>query len=167
MANIVCEPMSENDIKLLYETVRIAHKSLERGCYPFGALLADSDNNILIRKGNNILNSTVLHAELLVMIEAGRRYSPLYLKSCTLYSSFAPCIMCTATASLTNIGRIVYGCSSDKLLELQSKAKKKPSYSLSSNDVLDKSQKDILIVGPTQNEELIEAILKDHINFWK
>ncbi|MBK5200478.1 MAG: nucleoside deaminase [Spirochaetaceae bacterium] len=167
MAKISSESMSEQDIELLYETVRVAHFSLERGCFPFGALLVDSDKNILIEKGNNILDSTALHSALLVMIEAGRRYSPLYLKSCSLYSNFEPCPMCTGAAYWANIGRIVYGCSKEKLQELTSDDKRNPVFLLSPQDLLIHGQKDIIVVGPTTDKKLIDSIIKDHINFWK
>lgn len=167
MAKISCELMNEKDIELLYETVRVANFSLKRGCYPFGALLVDSDKNILIEKGNNVLDSTALHAELLVMIEAGRRYSPRYLKSCSLYSNFEPCPMCSGAVYWSNVGRIVYGCSNEQLKELTASDNKSRFLSIPPQEVLCHGQKDIIVVGPTTDKQLIDSILEDHINFWK
>lgn len=159
--------MSEKDIELLYETVRIAHEAVERGCHPFGALLADENGKILIEKGNNKDDSPCLHAETSVMIEAGRKYSPEFLAKCSLYTNFEPCVMCTGAVYWTNVGRIVFGLTEKQLLEFTGSHDENPTFSMPTEEVLEHGQKDIIVVGPTENEKLKAAIIKDHINFWK
>lgn len=167
MGKAIIKEMSDKDTEILYETVRIAHEAFEKGCHPFGALLADKDGNILIEKGNNIQDSPCLHAETAVMIEAGRKYSSDFLKMCSLYTNFEPCVMCTGAVYWTNVGRIVFGLSEKQLLELTADNSENPTFSLRTSEVIEKGQKDIILVGPTKDEKLKEAIIKDHLNFWK
>ncbi|MGH4038226.1 MAG: nucleoside deaminase [Sphaerochaeta sp.] len=161
------QKMSEKDVAILYETVRIAHEAVERGCHPFGALLADKEGNILIEKGNDMHSSPCLHAETSVMIEAGSKYSPEFLKECSLYTNFEPCVMCTGAVYWTNVGRIVFGLTEKQLLELTGDNAENPTFSLTTEEVIERGQKEIVLVGPTDNEDLKKAILKDHIGFWK
>ncbi len=166
MPNIVLKELNELDIKLLYETVRIAHEALENGCHPFGALLADKDGNILIEVGNNKNASPCLHAETAVMIEAGKRYSPEFLETCSLYTNFEPCVMCTGAVYWTNVGRIVFGLTEEQLLSCTKDHNENPTFDLPCHKVLEHGQRDMVICGPTKDEALKEAILKDHLSFW-
>lgn len=161
------EEMNQRDIELLYETVRIAHEAVERGCHPFGALLADENGNILIEKGNNKDSSPCLHAETSVMIEAGAKYSPEFLEKCSLYTNFEPCVMCTGAVYWTNVSRIVFGLTEKQLLELTGSHDENPTFSMPTEEVLEHGQRNMVIVGPTQDDKLKEAIIKDHIDFWK
>ncbi len=167
MGKAIIKEMGGKDIEILYETVRIAHEAFGRGCHPFGALLADKDGNILIEKGNNIKDSPCLHAETAVMIEAGKKYSPDFLKDCSLYTNFEPCVMCTGAVYWTNVRRIVFGLSESQLLELTGDNEENPTFSLKTSEVIEKGQKDIILVGPTKDNKLKDAIMKDHLNFWK
>lgn len=167
MGQAIIKEMTDKDIEILYETVRIAHSAVERGCHPFGALLADKDGNILIEKGNNTTDSPCLHAETAVMIEAGSKYSPEFLKECSLYTNFEPCVMCTGAVYWTNVGRIVFGLTERQLLNLTGDNAENPTFSFETAEVIAKGQKDIILVGPTKDEELKAAIIKDHLGFWK
>lgn len=167
MNKIHIEKMTEKDIKLLHETVRIAHQAVEKGCHPFGAMLVDAEGNILIEKGNDKNDSPCLHAETAVMIEAGRQYDPEFLKTCSLYTNFEPCLMCTGAVYWTNVGRIVFGLTEKQLLELTGSNDENPTFCLPTKEVLEYGQKEMVVVGPTDDEELKKAIIKDHIDFWK
>lgn len=167
MNKIRVEKMTSKDIELLYETVRVAHEAVEKGCHPFGAMLVDAEGNILIEVGNKIDDSPCLHAETSVMIEAGRKYDPAFLKTCSLYTNFEPCLMCTGAVYWTNVGRIVFGLTEKQLLNLTGAHDENPTFSLPAIEVLEHGQKDMIVVGPTEDEELKKAIIKDHLNFWK
>ncbi len=166
MPNITKEELTKKDVELLYETVRIAHQAVERGCHPFGALLADKDGNILIEVGNNKNDSPCLHAETTLMIEAGKKYSPEFLETCSLYTNFEPCVMCTGAAYWTNVGRIVFGLTESQLLECTKDHNENPTFDLPCDEVLKHGQRDMIICGPTKDENLKKAILEDHLNFW-
>lgn len=167
MANIKVEEMTDLDIKLLKRTVTIAHEAVLNGCHPFGALLSDKDGNILIEKGNNKNGSPCLHAETSVMIEAGEKYTPEFLADCSLYTNFEPCVMCTGAVYWTNVGRIVFGLTEDQLLDFTKNHDENPTLSLACTKVLEHGQRDMVVVGPTEDKELINAIVEDHLVFWK
>lgn len=160
--------MTEKDKSLLWETVRIAHEAMEKGNHPFGALLADKDGNILLEQGNEFQSGgSAYHAETLLLLKAARIYSPEFLSECTLYSNFEPCCMCTGTLYWTNTLRLVFGATEKDLLKFTGDNDENPTFSLSSRDVVSHGQKDIEILGPTEDEELLKAICQDHIDFWK
>lgn len=160
--------MTELDKKLLLRTVEIAHNAMLNGNHPFGALLTDKNGNILLEQGNEFLNGgSAYHAETLLLLKAAKEYGPDYLKTCTLYSNFEPCCMCTGALYWTNVGRLVFGATEKDLLKFTGDNDENPTFSLSSREVVKHGQKDIVIEGPVEDEELLKTICKDHIDFWK
>ncbi len=158
---------TEDDIRLLGETVRIAHQAKLEGSHPFGALLADKDGNILLEQGNAYEEGgPAMHAEAALMFKAGKLYTPQFLSECTLYSSAEPCVMCTGAMYWTNVRRLVFGISEEQLLNLTGSDEQNPTFALSSDKVLSYGQKDMEIVGPVHDAKLIEAIQADHLSFW-
>ncbi len=159
--------MTEKDKELLRRTVEIAHNAMEKGNHPFGALLADKNGNVLMEQGNAFTEGgSAYHAETLLLLQAARKYSPEELKECTLYSNFEPCCMCTGALYWTNVGRLVFGATEKSLLACTGDNEENPTFSLSSRDVVSHGQKEIIIEGPTDDEELLSAILEDHKDFW-
>lgn len=160
--------MTELDLRLLRRTKEIAHEVMERGNHPFGALLADKDGNVLMEQGNAFSEGgSAYHAETLLLLKAAKTYSPEFLKSCTLYSNFEPCCMCTGALYWTNVGRLVFGATEKDLLKFTGDNEENPTFSLSSREVVSHGQKDIIIEGPVQDGALLEEICRDHIGFWK
>lgn len=160
--------MTERDKKLLRRTIEIAHDAMERGNHPFGALLADKDGNVLMEQGNEFTEGgSAYHAETLLLLKASKLYSPDFLRTCTLYSNFEPCCMCTGALYWTNVGRLVFGATEAELLKCTGDNEENPTFSLSSREVIGRGQKEIIVEGPSDDDELIAAILKDHIGFWK
>ena len=108
--------MTDTDKRLLRRTIQIAHEAMEKGNHPFGALLADKDGNILMEQGNEFqAGGSAYHAETLLLLKAAKKYSPEFLKQCTLYSNFEPCCMCTGALYWTNVGHLVYGATEKDL----------------------------------------------------
>ena len=159
--------MTDADKRLLRRTIQIAHEAMEKGNHPFGALLADKNGNILMEQGNEFqAGGSAYHAETLLLLKAAKKYSPEFLKQCTLYSNFEPCCMCTGALYWTNVGCLVYGATEKDLLKFTGDNEENPTFSLSSRDVVAHGQKEIVIEGPTDDDELLEQICKDHIDFW-
>ena len=159
--------MTDLDKKLLRRTVEIAHEAMERGNHPFGALLADKDGNILMEQGNAFTEGgSAYHAETLLLMKAAKKYRPEELKTFSLYSNFEPCCMCTGALYWTGVGRLVFGATEKELLSCTGDNEENPTFSLSSREVVSRGQKDIIIEGPTEDKELLEAILHDHMGFW-
>ena len=160
--------MTVKDKALLMRCVEIAREAVKKGNHPFGALLADKDGNILMEQGNEFQEGgSAYHAETLLLLKAARRYSPEELSGCTLYSNFEPCCMCTGALYWTNVRRLVFGATEKELLLFTGDNEENPTFSLSSRDVVAHGQKEIEILGPTEDKALLAAICSDHAEFWK
>ncbi|HEX3818775.1 MAG TPA: nucleoside deaminase [Candidatus Sulfotelmatobacter sp.] len=97
-----------DDLQLLREAVTEARTGLREGGLPIGSVLADRSGRIVAR-GHNLRVQTgdpTAHAETVCIRNAGRRRDWHEL---TLVSTLSPCIMCTGTALLYRISRIVIG----------------------------------------------------------
>lgn len=93
---------------LLLEALAEAKSGLAEGGLPIGSILADSQGRIVAR-GHNLRVQTgdpTAHAETVCIRNAGRRRDWPEL---TLVSTLSPCIMCTGTALLYRIPRVVVG----------------------------------------------------------
>jgi len=97
-----------DDQALLREALAEARAGLAEGGLPIGSVLADRNGRIVAR-GHNLRVQTgdpTAHAEVACIRNAGRRRDWPEL---TLVSTLSPCIMCTGTALLYRIPRIVIG----------------------------------------------------------
>ena len=97
-----------NDQDLLQEAIEEARRGLREGGLPIGSVLADRQGRIMAR-GHNLRVQTgdpTAHAETVCLRNAGRRRDWAEL---TLVSTLSPCIMCTGTALLYRIPRVVIG----------------------------------------------------------
>lgn len=167
MAVITAAP-TERDIRLLHETARIASESKAQGNHPFGALLADRDGNILMEQGNEVVSdhNDCAHAETLLLFRASKAYGREFLSTCSLYASVEPCAMCAGALYWANVGRLVFGMTESRLLELTSDNPENPTFSLPCTEVLSRGQKDVVVVGPVDEPQLQRRIAQDHEGFW-
>ena len=97
-----------SDRALLQEAVQEAKIGLRGGGLPIGSVLADRAGRIVAR-GHNLRVQTgdpTAHAETVCIRNAGRRRDWHEL---TLASTLSPCIMCTGTALLYRIPRVIVG----------------------------------------------------------
>ncbi|HZQ95920.1 MAG TPA: nucleoside deaminase [Candidatus Sulfotelmatobacter sp.] len=98
-----------NDYRaLLQEALREAKEGLREGGLPIGSVLAGRDGRVVAR-GHNLRVQTgdpTAHAETVCIRNAGRRRD---WDGLTLVSTLSPCIMCTGTALLYRIPRIIIG----------------------------------------------------------
>lgn len=93
---------------LLQEAIAEARQGLHEGGLPIGSVLADRAGNIVAR-GHNLRVQTgdpTAHAETVCIRNAGRRRDWPEL---SLVSTLSPCIMCTGTALLYRIPRVIVG----------------------------------------------------------
>jgi len=100
--------MSHAYKELLAAAIDEAHQGRAEGGIPIGSVLADADGKILSR-GHNLRVQTgdpTAHAEVVCIRNAGRRTDWHRL---TLVSTLSPCIMCTGTALLYKIPRVIIG----------------------------------------------------------
>lgn len=102
-----------NDHALMTEALREAEAGLAEGGLPIGSVLADprkaTVDEAIVARGHNLRVKTgdpTAHAEVACIRNAGRRRDWPQL---VLYSTLSPCIMCTGTALLYRIPRVVIG----------------------------------------------------------
>jgi creatinine deaminase len=95
--------------KFLQEAIAEARQGLAEGGIPIGSVLV-IDGKIVGRGHNRRVQqgSAILHAEMDCLENAGRLSATDYRRA-TLYSTLSPCDMCSGTALLYNIPRIVVG----------------------------------------------------------
>ena len=120
------------------------------GNTPFGAILVDDvTGEVLMRQGNaeGDTHDATAHAEFVLASRASRTYSKEKLWKCTLYTTCEPCPMCTGGIYWANIGRIVYGISEARLLELTGADDKNPTFSMGADKVIAAGQKAIRLEG--------------------
>jgi cytosine deaminase len=97
-----------NEKGLLLEALEEARKGLREGGLPIGSVLADKRGQIVARGHNLRVQSgdPTAHAETVCLRNAGRRRDWAEL---ALVSTLSPCIMCTGTALLFHIPRVIIG----------------------------------------------------------
>jgi len=96
------------DRDLLREALAEARLGLSEGGLPIGSVLADAAGRIVAR-GHNLRvqsNDPTAHAEVVCIRNAGRRRD---WPDLTLVSTLSPCVMCTGTALLFRVRRVVIG----------------------------------------------------------
>jgi tRNA(Arg) A34 adenosine deaminase TadA len=84
----------------------------KNGNHTFGAVLVH--NGKIVKSAENTVNSdddSTRHAELNLVVKSQREFSLEVLSQSTLYTSTAPCLMCTAAIWSAGISRIVYSVS--------------------------------------------------------
>jgi len=102
-------PTPEDDRRFLDLAIAQARLSWDEGGVPIGAVLVH-DGEVLAAGHNQRVqkNSAILHGETDAIEKAGRLPASVYRES-VLYTTLSPCIMCSGTALLYEIPRIVIG----------------------------------------------------------
>lgn len=154
-----------DDFTLLRESVRVGEAARAAGNHPFGAVLADAQGTVLMTMGNAYTTDKGPgHAETNLAREAAKTYDEAFLATCTLYTAFEPCSMCAGTIYWAGIGRVVFGVTEARLLELTGDNPENPTMSLSCRDVLAAGQRIVRVEGPFP--ELEDEIIRSHDGFW-
>jgi len=95
--------------KFLQAAIDEAKQGLAEGGIPIGSVLVIDDK--IVGRGHNQRvqqSSSILHAEMDCFENAGRLSAADY-KRATLYSTLSPCDMCSGTALLYGIPKIIIG----------------------------------------------------------
>lgn len=141
---------------------QVARESLAKGHHPFGALLVAADGETVLLKQGNV--DAVNHAEAVIARVAAHRHGSEMLWGCTLVTTVEPCAMCAGTQYWAHIGRLVYGMSERRLLEITGDHPENPTLDLPCREVFARGQKDISVLGPFPEVE--EEIAALHRDFW-
>jgi tRNA(Arg) A34 adenosine deaminase TadA len=141
----------------------VARAARAQGHHPFGAILVDTDGQSVLLEQGNV--DSVNHAEAVLAREAAKAFSAERLWGCTLVTTVEPCAMCAGTQYWAHIGRLVYGLSEARLLQLTGNHAENPTLDLPCREVFARGQKAIDVIGPVTEAE--EEIASLHRDFWQ
>lgn len=104
----MAESDNPHDVELMDAALAQAQKSYDEGGLPIGAVLADRKGKIVAVGHNHRVQNgdPTSHGETDCIRNAGRRRD---WHTLTLYTTLSPCVMCSGTALLLRISRIVIG----------------------------------------------------------
>jgi tRNA(Arg) A34 adenosine deaminase TadA len=153
----------EQALRHLRRANEVARAAMEAGHHPFGALLVAPDGETVLMEQRNI--DSVNHAEAVLARDAARLHPPALLWGCTLVTTVEPCAMCAGTQYWAHIGRLVYGMSEARLLELTGNHAENPTLDLPCREVFARGQKAVQVDGPVVAVEGEISAL--HRHFWK
>jgi tRNA(Arg) A34 adenosine deaminase TadA len=154
--------------KYIRRTIEISLSAVRNGNNPFGALLINSNGEILFEQENieRTTRDCTGHAETALMRTVSQKYSKEFLWNCTLITVAEPCAMCSGAIYWGNVGTVVYGIKESTLLKLTGANPLNPTMNLSCEDIFNSGQKNIQVLGPIIEQEIIEAV-KDYWKFSK
>lgn len=103
--------MSMDYDHLMEEALIEAKKGQVLGEVPVGAVLSDSNGEIIARGYNQpiSLNDPTAHAEIIAIRKAGTSCNNYRLPGATLVVTIEPCIMCMGAAINARVARVVFG----------------------------------------------------------
>ena len=112
--------MNDTELEHLKLSISVARRAREHGNHPFGAVLVDEQDRVLLQAENTVVTGRDVtgHAETNLVRLATGQFSPEQLARCTLYSSTEPCAMCAGAIHWSQIGRVVYALSEMDLYEM-------------------------------------------------
>jgi cytosine deaminase len=100
--------LSQQDLEYLSAAVAEAERSWAEGGIPIGSVLVDAHGTIVARGHNRRVQDSdpTAHAEMVCIRNAGRRRD---WSTLTLVSTLSPCSMCSGTAILFRIPKVIIG----------------------------------------------------------
>lgn len=156
--------MEQKEIEHLIAAINTARISREKGNHPFGAVLVDDHNRIVLTAENtvNTERDVTGHAETNLVRLATQKYTPEELAKFTLYASTEPCAMCAGAIHWGRIGRVVYALSEADLYDIVGFSAE--HLQLPCREVFARSQQPVQVVGPVA--ELDAEARAVHKDFW-
>ncbi len=156
--------MNETDLGHLRLAISIAQQARDHGNHPFGAVLVNAENKVLLTAENSVETGRDCtgHAETNLVRLACGAFTAKQLSICTLYSSTEPCAMCSGAIHWSGIRRIVFALSERALYEIVGPS---PEHLvLPCREVFAHTQRSVEIEGPSP--ELDHEARAVHASFW-
>jgi tRNA(Arg) A34 adenosine deaminase TadA len=153
----------EQAIRHLRHANTVAARAMSLGRHPFGAVLVAADGETVLAEQGNV--DQVNHAEAVLARTASTKFAADTLWHCTLVTTVEPCAMCAGTQYWAHIGRLVFGMTERRLLELTGNHHENPTMDLPCRAVFASGQKAVQVIGPVPEVE--EEIAALHRNFWQ
>ena len=156
--------MNPTDLQHLQSAIRVAERAREHGNHPFGALLVNENDRILLEAENTVVTGRDCtgHAETNLMRLATQQFPPETLAGCTLYTSTEPCAMCAGAIYWGNVRRVVYALSETGLYDIIGPSP--DQLLLPCREVFAHSERKIEVEGPAP--ELEAQARAVHAGFW-
>jgi len=156
--------LSPRDFTLLRRAFTMAERAVADSERPFGAVIADPNGKILVEiyGRGSALQDVTAHAETSAVRALSGRFSRTFLASCTLYSSAEPCAMCAGAIYWSNIRRVVFGLSEQRLRTLRNVNASTSALTIGCAEVLASGGHPIVVIGSVLEDEAVTA----HIGFW-
>ncbi|CAN5191628.1 nucleoside deaminase [soil metagenome] len=104
-----------SDEYYMQQALREAHKALDAGEVPIGAVVVM--NNSIIGRGHNqveTLHDATAHAEMIAVTAAFNHLGAKYLPGATIYVTLEPCLMCCGALYWSKITTLVFGAADPK-----------------------------------------------------
>jgi tRNA(Arg) A34 adenosine deaminase TadA len=157
--------LNNADLGHLRTAIEVARNAREHGNHPFGAILVDEHNQVLLQAENTVVTGRDCtgHAETNLMRLATQHFSAEKLAACTLYTSTEPCAMCAGAIHWGNVRRVVYALSEVDLYEIIGPSQDR--LLLPCREVFARSQRPIGVDGPVV--ELAVQARAVHEGFWE
>jgi cytosine deaminase len=143
--------MNADDRKFLDAAIAEAVTGRDEGGIPIGSVLVVGGR--IVGRGHNQRvqrGSAILHAEMDALENAGRLNAAAY-RQATLYSTLSPCDMCSGTALLYGIPRVVVG---------ENRTFRGPEDHLRARGVV------VEVVGDERCESLMREFIEQHPELW-
>ena len=95
---------------LINRACELSIQSVKKGCGPFGAVITDLSNNIIVEGHNMVseLNDPTAHAEITTIRKACQKLNTYNLSDYILFSSCEPCPMCLSAIYWSRIKKVYY-----------------------------------------------------------
>lgn len=156
--------MNTTDLQHLRTAIRVAQHARDHGNHPFGAILVDENNQVLLEAENTVLtgHDCTGHAETNLMRLATQHFSAEKLALCTLYTSTEPCVMCAGAIHWGNVRRVVFALSEVGLYDIVGPSPE--NLLLPCGEVFARSGRPVEVLGPAS--ELDAEARAVHAGFW-
>jgi len=157
--------MNQTDLQHLRTAIKVAQDAREHGNHPFGAILVDENNQVVLNAENTVVTGSDCtgHAETNLMRLASQHFSEDQLARCTLYTSTEPCAMCAGAIYWGNVRRVVYALSEMALYEIAGPSPDR--LLLPCREVFARTQRPTEVEGPAS--ELNAEARGVHEGFWQ
>jgi tRNA(adenine34) deaminase len=109
-------PSPEDDLRFMRLALAEARAAAAHDDVPVGAVLVDSEGQVLAHARNEreLLHSPVAHAEVQALSAGSRERGDWNLSGTILYVTLEPCSMCAGALVLARAAEVVYGATDPK-----------------------------------------------------
>ena len=102
-------------MKFMNQAILCAHRAMQHDDVPIGAVIV-RDGKIIARGENRVQQkqNPTLHAEIVAINRACKKFGTKFLDDCDIYVSLEPCAMCATAISFARIKNIYFAATDEK-----------------------------------------------------